>query len=146
MTELPIKIQAILYAKTEKGIEYLLIKRTPEDGGFWQPVTGGVHDGEKLLDCLAREVRKEVGLDRLEDVSEPLYWYNWQESSGQWMTDYVYAVRVPRDAEISLARDEHDDYKWCDYDGARVILGKDGNKRSLKVVNDHLTGRAHGTS
>lgn len=142
MQELPIKIQAILYAESEGGLEYLLIKRTPHDGGFWQPVTGTVHDGEKLADCLRRELREEVGLAQLDEVSDCLYKFDWQRSSGERFIEFVYAVRIPRNVEIVLAPDEHNDYKWCDYDGAQTTLSKDNNKRSLEVINDHLTGKA----
>jgi len=43
---LPIQVQAILFRKTNREIQYLLLKRTPEKEGFWQPVTGGLEEEE----------------------------------------------------------------------------------------------------
>ncbi len=137
--ELPIKMQGILYAVTDDKIEYLLIKRTPEDGDFWQPVTGTVHDGEKLLDCLVREIQEETGITQLEDVSDCLYRFDWQRSSGERILEFVHAVRIPRDSKVVLSPEEHEDYKWCSHDEAQTTLSKDNNKKSFQVINDHLT-------
>ena len=38
MSELPIKIQSIVYTKNPDGLKILLLKRNQEDGGFWQTV------------------------------------------------------------------------------------------------------------
>ena len=43
---LPIQVQAILYRKTNTEIQYLLLKRISDTGGFWQPITGGIEKGE----------------------------------------------------------------------------------------------------
>lgn len=138
MQELPIKMQGVLYAVTDGKIEYLLIKRTPEDGDFWQPVTGTVHDGEKLVDCLKREVQEETGIANLEEVSDVLYRYDWQRSSGERILEFVHAIRIPRDSNVVLSPEEHEDFKWCSFDEALQTLGKDNNKKSLQVINDIL--------
>lgn len=138
MAELPIKMQGILYAVTDGAIEYLLIKRTPEDGDFWQPVTGTVDDGEKLVDCLIREVQEETGITKLEDVSECLYKFDWRRSSGECILEFVHAIRISRDSKVVLSPTEHEDFKWCSYDEAQQTLSKDNNKKSFQVINDHL--------
>ncbi|UCC34079.1 MAG: NUDIX domain-containing protein, partial [Candidatus Bathyarchaeota archaeon] len=53
---LPIQIQAILFKRSGGEIQYLLLKRCPERGGFWQPVTGGLEEGENRLEALKREI------------------------------------------------------------------------------------------
>ena len=50
------------HAIQDKEPIFLLLKRTPQDGGFWQPLTGTVEDGEKLSDCLKRELNEETGI------------------------------------------------------------------------------------
>jgi lipoyl(octanoyl) transferase len=41
----------------------LLLKRAPERGGFWQPVTGRMEPGESPLETARRELREETGAD-----------------------------------------------------------------------------------
>lgn len=139
IAELPLKMQGVLYARTDKGIEYLLIKRTPEEGGYWQPVTGTVHDGEKLRDCLLREIQEETGITEYEDVSDCIYRFDWQRSSGERLLEFVHAVRIPRDSTVTLSPSEHDDYQWCSFELAMETLGKDNNKKSLTIINNKLT-------
>ena len=51
MARLPIQIEAILFKRTDGKIQYLILKRHPpkshpEIGQFWQPITGGLEEGE----------------------------------------------------------------------------------------------------
>jgi lipoyl(octanoyl) transferase len=41
----------------------LLLKRAPERGGFWQPVTGRMDPGETAMETARRELREEIGAD-----------------------------------------------------------------------------------
>ena len=41
----------------------LLLQRTPERGGFWQPVTGRVEHGESPAQAAQRELREETGIE-----------------------------------------------------------------------------------
>jgi len=41
----------------------LLLKRTRERGGFWQPVTGRIEPGEAPLAAARRELLEETGAD-----------------------------------------------------------------------------------
>jgi lipoyl(octanoyl) transferase len=41
----------------------LLLRRAPERGGFWQPVTGRIEPGESPLEAARRELREETGAD-----------------------------------------------------------------------------------
>lgn len=41
----------------------LLLERTPERGGFWQPITGRIEAGEAPIEAARRELREETGAD-----------------------------------------------------------------------------------
>lgn len=134
--ELPIKVQGVIYAEENKKRNYLIIKRREKDGGFWQGVTGTVEEGELLTDCLTREIKEELGIEKedIAKISQILQTIQWKKQNGFVTTEYVYAVKIDRGQEIWLS-DEHVEYKWCDFDEAYNTLGKENNKNTLKFVD-----------
>lgn len=134
--ELPIKVQGVIYAEENKKRNYLIIKRREKDGGFWQGVTGTVEEGELLTDCLTREIKEELGIEKedIAKISQILQTIQWKKQNGFVITEYVYAVKIDRGQEIWLS-DEHVEYKWCDFDEAYNTLGKENNKNTLKFVD-----------
>jgi dATP pyrophosphohydrolase len=72
---LPIQVEAIIYRRNGDEVEYLLLKRTPERSGFWQPVTGGVEEGETRKEALCREISEETGLKNMIRVSKGLDYF-----------------------------------------------------------------------
>lgn len=134
--ELPIKVQGVIYAEENKKRNYLIIKRCENDGGFWQGITGTVEEGELLEDCLTREIKEELGIEKedIAKISQILQTIQWRKQNGFVITEYVYAVKIDRGQEILLS-DEHVEYKWCDFDEAYDTLGKENNKNTLKFVN-----------
>ena len=113
-----------------------IIKRREKDGGFWQGVTGTVEEGELLTDCLTREIKEELGIEKedIAKISQILQTIQWKKQNGFVITEYVYAVKIDRGQEIWLS-DEHVEYKWCDFDEAYNTLGKENNKNTLKFVD-----------
>ena len=45
------QVEVIVFKMVNGQPLFLLLKRNPRRGGFWQPITGGVHDEEKLPDA-----------------------------------------------------------------------------------------------
>lgn len=136
--ELPIKVQGVMYSKTSDKIEYLIIKRSEIDGGFWQGVTGTLNEEESLTQCLKREIYEELGTTKIKDISNLKEVLQWAKKTGFVITEYVYTVEFDRDVNITLSK-EHDDYKWCTYEEAYNTLEKDNNKNTLKKINLELT-------
>lgn len=54
------------------------------------------------------------------------------------ITEYVFSVELDRNINVTLS-EEHDDYKWCDFNDSYQLLGKDNNKNTLKMINEKLT-------
>lgn len=138
--ELPIKVQGVMFSKSNNKLEYLIIKRSEADGGFWQGITGTLNEGEKLTECLIREVDEELGTKEILNVSELKETLQWAKKTGFMITEYVYAVEFKRDVKVKLS-EEHDDYKWCSFDEAYHTLEKDNNKNSLKKINEELSSK-----
>ena len=56
-------VQVVVFRSAPAALEFLVLKRRAERGGFWQTVSGGIEDGEAPVDAAAREVREETGCD-----------------------------------------------------------------------------------
>lgn len=131
-------VQVVVYRHNDDTIEYLLIRRIPADGGFWQPVTGHIESGETHMQTIGRELAEETGLVEVLALSDALYAYEY-DLHGEPGRDTVYAVEVPYDAIVQLAVDEHDAHEWLALDQAVKRLKYDGNKESLRKVHAHVT-------
>jgi 8-oxo-dGTP pyrophosphatase MutT (NUDIX family) len=59
---LPIQVLVYCYRRNACGFEYLILRRTPKYGAFWQGVTGAPEVGESLLEGAMRELREETQL------------------------------------------------------------------------------------
>lgn len=145
---LPIRVNAILFSRafsTDKTIKFLIAKRSPEDGGFWQTITGTLEDGESRKNCLLREVHEELGLDLYSskiEILEDIYEFTWNKGE-QVITEYVYGLYIPDELfekQKVLLSEEHINYGWYEYGQAIEILGKDNNKEALKRLNNRLQG------
>lgn len=136
MNKLPIKVEGIIFRKTDSGVELLLLKRSPEDGGFWQPLTGTLEFGESLKNCLVRELMEETGISHILDISEEIYRFNW-EKNNFYIVELVYLIQVDRSANVVLSN-EHKDFIWCNFSEAFTMLGQENNKNALCAAKKFL--------
>jgi len=126
--ELPIKIELIVFTKHAGKTEYLVLKRTEKEGGFWQPVTGTLEIDESIKECLARELREETGIDSIVKVTDEVYRFSW-EKNNYTVVELVYGVEITLE-KIALNPNEHSEYKWCDFDEAVKLLGRENNRKA----------------
>ena len=135
---LPIQaIEAIIFRRNGNVVEYLLLKRLPERSGFWQPVTGGIEEGETREEALRREVFEETGVKSMVAVIKGLYYFEFSDPDPH--REYVYGVEVSPSEEIALDRNEHSEYKWCSFQEALRLLHWKENKEALRKLNTILT-------
>ena len=134
---LPIQVEAIIFRRNGNKVEYLLLKRLPERNGFWQPVTGGVEEGETRKEALCREIREETGIKNIIAVLEDLYLFEFSDPNLN--QEYVYGVEVSPSEEIVLDRKEHSEYRWCSFQEALQLLTWKENKKALRKLNMTLT-------
>ena len=134
---LPIQVEAIIFRRNGTVIEYLLLKRLPERNGFWQPVTGGVEEGETRDEALQREIMEETGVRNIVAVIEGLYYFEFSDPNLN--QEYFYGVEVSSSEEIVLDREEHSEYKWCSFQEALQLLHWKENKEALRKLNTTLT-------
>ena len=136
-SELPVKIEIFPYRLLEMGREFLLIKRVPEDGGFWQPVTGTLEFNESLNDCGLRELREELGVPTESlNLSEEAYRFSWQKQAYV-VVELAYGVQLHSDQTIVLST-EHEDYRWLSDTDALAALEKENNRIALAKLIELL--------
>lgn len=126
-------IEVFLYKRSpQKGILFLLMKRIPQRGDFWQPLTGTVEKEETLKETIKREIGEETGITDELKIIDSGYSFEFSEN-GEDFIEYVYGVKVANNTKIVLSR-EHDEYKWVDKDEAIKLLKWPGNKAGLKSL------------
>jgi len=133
---LPIQVEAIIFRKNRNKTEYLLLKRVPERNGFWQPVTGGLEEGETRTEALCREIKEETGIKNLIRVIDGLYYFEFSDLNLN--QEYVYGVEVSPTEEVVLDGEEHSEYRWCSFQEALQLLSWKENKEALKKLNTIL--------
>lgn len=114
--------------KTDEGWEYLLLRRVPRFGGFWQGVTGGVDGSEIPLQAAEREVLEETGFspasflpinfpfvfpipDELRHLYDPRF--------KEFISHRFVAEVESGEPKLSF---EHDAWRWCGLDEATSLL------------------------
>jgi len=140
---LPIQVQAILFRKINGEIQYLLLKRISDIGGFWQPVTGGVEEGERRIQTLQREVLEETGVKNVARIIEDVGYYEFwdffkREARSRLIKEYAFGVEISSNEKIVIGW-EHSEYRWCNFEEALKLLKWKENKEALKKLNEILS-------
>ena len=153
---LPIQIEAILFKRSNGKIQYLIRKTIPlknyEMRQFWQPITGGLEEGETKMEALKREVREETGIKNIKKIIADVHYYEPRDLSlveyfkkhGQTykhLKAYAFGVEVSSDEEVVLDGKEHSEFKWCSFQEALKLLKGSfyDHSESLKKLNKLLS-------
>jgi len=144
-------IQVLIYpARAMNGDwEYLLLRRTGGRGGFWQGVTGGVEEGEDILEAARREFTEETGLvpvtmhrlDYSYAFSVEDRWRHLYAEGVQEITEHVFVVQVNGQQAPIIDPGEHDQWAWCRLDRALELLTWPENIEALQRCANYLKGR-----
>ena len=114
-----------MFVTRHDATEVLLVHRSPEQGGYWHVIAGGVETGESPREAAKRELREESGLiaevsARVEVVEyayplteEPAERRDMYDPSLLQVVVTCFRVSAPDDWEPVLDW-EHDAYRWCD--------------------------------
>lgn len=114
--------------------EFLVLKRNPEKGSFWQSITGGVHIQGLLFGNALRELEEELFITGKENNltgTDYVFWYIGKE--GYELSEYVFGYKLEDTDEITLS-DEHTEYAFLPLDEAIERVKYDGNKEGIRRV------------
>lgn len=140
--------EVAVFVARRRGSEVLVLHRSPQQGGYWHVVAGGVERGETAAAAAARELHEETGLvaevSGGVDVVEYVYSLTEEPADRRALYDpAVAAVTVtcfrasaPDDWEPTLDW-EHDDYRWCDPDEAFETLRWPETVRAMRELMLH---------
>lgn len=132
-------VQAFVFTRNP-NFKILILKRTPERSGYWQPPCGGVENGEELKKAALREVYEETGIKDIKYITDLHYTFTYSETkNGELMDmqDFCFAVEIDRIPDIKLS-EEHEKYKWCSYSEAKEYLSWEHNLVALDKLLDKL--------
>jgi len=128
-------VQIFIFS-TNPSFRVLILKRTPERSGYWQPVCGGIENGEEPKDAAIREIFEETGIDNAKDIIDLNYTFSYKETKNGTlmdMMDICFAFEVDSVLDIKLS-DEHEEYRWCPYIEAKEYLKWEHNLISLEKL------------
>jgi dihydroneopterin triphosphate diphosphatase len=147
----PQQVECIVFRQKNNNIEFLLLKRIQEKGGFWQPVCGGVDSTDTSpIKAAYRELQEEANISKNEiiKVFENVHYF---EMNTHYLTgeptplkkEYVFAFEINPDFEISIDNNiyqEHTEYKWVSFEEAQKLLKWKDNKNAFMKLNEILNG------
>ncbi|HLG16228.1 MAG TPA: dihydroneopterin triphosphate diphosphatase [Blastocatellia bacterium] len=147
--KLPRSVQVVVFAETERGREYLLLRRVVSLGGFWQTVTGSLEEGETHRRAAIRELREETGITAAEVDLIDLGLTNTFEIAPHWRAKYspgvthneevCFALRVGK-CDVVIDTVEHDAYDWVEEGQALHMLYWESTQAALRVVSRLFNG------
>ena len=138
-------IFAVVYARTEKGIEYLVLKRKLHWKG-WEFVKGKIESSETKKKAVRRELKEETGLIPIKiKMFKEKGKYEYEKIFAD-RTNYVgqtyilFAVEVKK-REVKVDKREHSDYKWLGFDKTLEKLTFSNQRKCLKIANNWLNSK-----
>ena len=131
------QVEIIIFKKEGAETLFLILKRNPQKGSFWQAITGGTEEGETLEEAAVREIYEEIGITedvKLIDIDYTFDFFDHNEMH----FEKVFAVEVSPESKIIIS-EEHTEFKWVD--GQTAIDGflrYPGNKEAFKKLIEYL--------
>lgn len=133
----------VVYARTKKGVKYLILKRKLHWSG-WEFPKGGKRFYETKKMTIKRELKEETGLapkkiKRFDFSGKFNYDKEYLDRKGLKGQSYLlYAVETKLNENIKLDMREHTDYKWVSFNEALKELTWQNQKKCLRIVNGWL--------
>lgn len=132
-------IEAHIFGRSEKGIEFLIMKRSEEElyPNIWQMVTGSIKEGEKAYQAALREIKEETGLTPVRLWVVPLVNSFYSHQKENICLVPVFAAEVIFDSAVEISS-EHSEYKWMTADEAKKHLAWEGQRKAVDLIVEYF--------
>ena len=141
---MPYKIPfSVLVVIHTRELEVLLLERADRPG-FWQSVTGSMHEGESLHETAVREVAEETGIDascyplldwRVQNRFEIFRRWSSRFAPGvTHNTEHVFGLTLPARVPVVIAPREHTRYQWLPWREAAELVFSWTNADALRLL------------
>ena len=145
-----IQLECIVFRKRNQLYEFLLLKRIPKKGNFWQPVCGGMEESDSsLLDAALRELKEEASItpDKIINILPDFYSFeiNKHYLTGEPISpieEHVFGFELDPDFDIKICNNiyvEHEEFRWVSFKDALSLLKWDNNKDAFKKLSSLLS-------
>jgi lipoyl(octanoyl) transferase len=129
-------ICALVFRRTGPRIQYLMMRRIPDRGGFWQSVSGRVNKGEAAEDGARREVLEETSLEPRTVVLLETVNVFFKPGEEVIYLEPCFGVEVVGgDPTLS---GEHDAYRWLEIADAQQVIAFSGVRHALDELDRRL--------
>lgn len=136
----PYQILSIPYCIVDGKPLFCIFRRT--DSNYWQFIAGGGENRETPIEAAIRETIEEIGVEPKNikqltciafvpaAVIDEIKRQHWDKNTCV-IPEYSFAFECDKDPILS---NEHTEYKWLTYDGARKLLKWDSNKVAMYEI------------
>jgi dATP pyrophosphohydrolase len=145
--KIPVSVLVLVHTP---DLKVLLLERA-DHPGFWQSVTGSLHEGERLAETAARELREETGLDAVRYGLSDWHKQNRFEIYRTWRGRYapgvthnlehVFALCVPQELPVTLEPREHLRYEWLPWEAAAQKVFSWTNAEAIQELPQRTAGK-----
>lgn len=129
-----IGLRTICVAVTRGGpadTRVLLLRRTPERGGFWQIVTGRIEPAESPADAAGRELCEETGARLPVRGLDYRHAFSLQGAVPTLTEETAFGARWPEGLEVALSK-EHREFAWATVEQALSLLPHPGLREAVR--------------
>jgi len=131
------KVQVVVFTRRPR-LQVLVLRRPPERGHIWQPVTGNVDASDSSLDEAARrELAEETGIDTFVDLTNTGHDFTFRKGPVQFV-ERVIGVETDGPVAVTLSS-EHVEFAWLTPDDALRRIEWDTNKQGVTRVIDAVS-------
>ncbi len=132
-------IEAHIIRKVRNKIEFLLLKRSPNEKypNIWQMVTGKIKENEKAFETAIREIKEETNLDISEIFVVPKVNSFYNEEKNEIVLIPVFVVIIGSESKIIISK-EHSKYRWVRKNIANKLLAWPEQKESVNIITDYF--------
>src|SRR5438552_14213715 len=123
----------------------LLLHRRPERGNFWQPITGGIEDGESPADAARRELLEETGnrgeteeMGITQSFMIESQFLNSRLGAPVIASEIAFPAALDSRLPIRMDIEEHDEYGWFTFAEAYERIQWTDDREALESLDARL--------